>query len=92
MLFPKNITALCCLVLCTIIFASCETDRNEVMAIGKKNILPTETGRDITMMYSDSSELKIRLQAPSMQVYEKDVKERMTILPKGLYVVFYDKH
>ena len=86
----KHITALCCLVLCSFAFISCETNRNEVMAIGKKNILPTETGKDITMMYSDSSTLKIRLQAPVMQVFEKDVKEKITLLPKGLVVVFYD--
>lgn len=86
----KTIIALCCGVLSGIIFMSCETNRNEVMAIGKKNILPSETGRDITLMYSDSSQLKIRLQAPSMQVFDRDVKEKITLLPKGLFVVFYD--
>src|ERR1700752_3498266 len=86
----KNIFALCCVVLCSVWFISCETNRNEVMAIGKKNILPSETGKDITMMYSDSGLLKIRLQAPVMQVFDKDVKEKMTLLPKGLFVVFDD--
>lgn len=90
MRLSKNILALCCVVFCFIGLISCETNRNEVMAFGKKNILPTETGKDITLMYSDSSQLKIRLQAPVMQVFDRDVKERFTLLPKGLFVVFYD--
>jgi len=60
------------------------------MAIGKKVIMPSQTGKDITMLYSDSSVLKIKLTAPQMLMYEKDVKEKMTVLPKGVYVVFYD--
>lgn len=69
---------------------SCETNRDEVMAIGKKLILPSQTGKDITMLYSDSAVLKIKLQAGEMQIYEKDVKEKITILPKGLFLTFYD--
>lgn len=77
------------IVLC--LTTSCHTDRNEVMAIGKKNIMPSQTGKNITMLYSDSTILRIKLQAPQMLTYEKDVKEPMTILPKGLFVVFYDE-
>lgn len=75
---------------CILVLGSCETKREDVMAIGKKNIMPAQTGKDITMLYSDSSKLKIRLQAPQMQIYDKDVKEKITILPKGVNVVFYD--
>lgn len=70
--------------------SSCETNREDVMAIGKKTIMPSQTGKDITMLYSDSSKLKIRLQAPQMQIYDKEIKEKVTILPKGVNVVFYD--
>lgn len=91
MSFFKNIIPFGCLLCGSVVFISCETNRNEVMAIGNKLILPSQTGKDITMMYSDSSMLKIRLQAPLMQVFDKDVKEKMTLLPKGLLVVFYDE-
>ena len=74
----------------SLLFISCETNRNEVMAIGKKNIMPSQTGKDITLLYSDSTVLKIKLQAPQMQMYDKNVKQRVTIMPKGLYVIFYD--
>lgn len=87
----KSIYKLWLVLICSFVFISCETNREEVMAIGKKTVMPSETGKDITLMYSDSSVLKIRLQAPQMLVYDKDVKEKVTILPKGLIVVFYDE-
>jgi len=73
-----------------VLICSCETDRDEVMAIGKKLIMPSQTGKDITMLYSDSAVLKVKLQAPEMQIFEKDVKEKITILPKGFFIIFYD--
>ena len=45
-----------------LLFVSCETDRNEIMALGKKNVMPDLTGKDVTMLYSDSTILKIKLQ------------------------------
>lgn len=75
----------------TLFFVSCETDRNEIMALGKKNVMPDLTGKGVTMLYSDSTVLKIKLQTPQMQKYVKDVKEPVTIMPKGLFVIFYDE-
>ncbi len=73
-----------------ICLSSCKTDRDEVWAIGRKIIMPSQTGKGITMLYSDSAEIKIRLEAEEMQIFEKDVKEKITILPKGLFVTFFD--
>lgn len=70
---------------------SCQTNRNEVLAIGKKKITPSQTGKNISMLYSDSTILKIKLQAPQMLMYDKGVKEPMTILPKGVFTIFYDE-
>ena len=42
------------------------------------------------MLYSDSTILKIKLLTPQMLKYEKGVKEPLTIMPKGLFVIFYD--
>lgn len=42
------------------------------------------------MLYSDSTLLKIKLKAPVMNKYDKGVKEPVTVLPKGVDVVFYD--
>lgn len=76
------------MIICAV--TSCQTNRNDVLAIGKKAIVPSQTGKNITMLYSDSTYLKIKLEAPEMLMYNKNVKEPMTILPKGLYVIFYD--
>ncbi|MBK6986187.1 MAG: hypothetical protein IPH32_16280 [Bacteroidetes bacterium] len=60
------------MVACFIItLTSCQTDRNEIMALGKKVVMPALTGKDVTMLYSDSTVLKIKLLTPHMQKYEK---------------------
>ncbi len=71
--------------------SSCETNRDEVMAIGKKTVMPSRIGKDITMLYTDSAALKIRLEAPQMLTYDKGLKEPMTIMPKGFFVVFFNE-
>jgi LPS export ABC transporter protein LptC len=86
----KNKALLFILMAFAFFISSCETNRDEIMAIGKKVVMPSLTGKDVTMLYSDSTVLKIKLQTPQMQKYEKDVKEPITIMPKGLFVIFYD--
>ena len=90
MLSLKNTGFLFLLMGFNFAFTSCETNRDEIMALGKKVVMPSLTGKGVTMLYSDSTILKIKLQTPQMQKYEKDVKEPITIMPKGLFVIFYD--
>lgn len=86
----KNKGLVIILMVCSFSFFSCETNRDEIMALGKKTVMPALTGKGITMLYSDSTVLKMKLQTPQMQQYEKDVKEPVTIMPQGLFVIFYD--
>ena len=86
----KNRAFLFLLMLLCFVIISCQTDRNEIMALGKKVVMPSLTGKEVTMLYSDSTVLKIKLITPQMQKYEKDVKEPVTIMPKGVFVIFYD--
>ncbi|MES2565309.1 MAG: LPS export ABC transporter periplasmic protein LptC [Bacteroidota bacterium] len=88
----KNISLLFLLMIVGVVVSSCETDRNEIMSIGNKTVMPELTGKGVTMLYSDSTVLKIKLQTPQMQKYVKGVKEPITIMPKGLFVIFYDEH
>lgn len=69
---------------------ACQTDRNEVLALSKKTIMPSQTGKNITLLYSDSTLLKIKLTAPQMVMYDKHVKRPVSIMPKGFYVIFYN--
>ena len=79
------------LVVIALFFSSCENKRKDIMAITAKPIVPSQSGKGITMLWSDSTELKIKLKAPAMTKFDKGVKEPMTILPKGVDVVFYDE-
>jgi len=90
MLSLKNRSLLFLLVVLVIFVSSCQTNRDEVMALGKKTIMPDITGKDVTLLYSDSTILKIKLKTPQMQKYDKGAKEPVTIMPKGLFVIFYD--
>ena len=87
----KNSISLFIIMALSFSFSSCQTDRNEIMALDKKVVMPALTGKGVTMLYSDSTVLKIKLLTPQMQKYEKDVKEPVTIMPKGLFVTFYDE-
>ena len=89
--FSRHINSIILIAFISIILWSCQTDRNEVLALGKKTIVPSQTGKDITMLYSDSTILKIKLQAPQMQIFDKGVKEKMTVLPKGVFIIFYNE-
>jgi len=71
-------------------FIRCQNNRDEIMAIGKKTVMPSLVGYGLTMLYSDSSILKMKLETPEIQKFEKDIKEPVTIMPRGLFVTFYD--
>lgn len=87
---PRNLL-LVCSALVVITHSSCENKRNDIMKIAAKPIVPSQSGKGITMLWSDSTQLKIKLKAPVMTKFDKGVKEPMTILPKGVDVVFYDE-
>ncbi len=53
MLSLKNRSLLFLLVVLFIFVSSCQTNRDEVMALGKKTIMPDITGKDVTLLYSD---------------------------------------
>ena len=54
MLSLKNRSLLFLLMVVWFVITSCQTDRNEIMALGKKVVMPALTGKDVTMLYSDS--------------------------------------
>jgi LPS export ABC transporter protein LptC len=88
---PKSIATCCLIVVYSMILFSCGNKRQDIMALVPKAVYPAQSGKGITMLWSDSTVLKIKLKAPVMTKYEKGVKEPVTILPKGVDVVFYDE-
>lgn len=80
------------LALLWLLLPACENKRKDIMALSAKEVRPSQSGRGITMLYSDSTLLKIKLKAPVMTKFDKGVKEPITVLPKGVDVVFYDNN
>ena len=62
----------------------------EVMILPKKELRPSQIGDSVTLLYSDSSQLKVVLKANRMLIFNKNVSEPYTLLPKGLFVTFFD--
>ena len=70
---------------------SCTNDLKDVMALPRNELSPSQIGDSVTMLYVDSTQLKIMVKANRMLVFNKNVKEPLTILPKGVFVTFFDK-
>ena len=71
---------------------SCTNDLKDVMALPSNKKSPSEVGDSVTMLYTDSAHLKIMLKANRMLVFNKNVKEPITILPKGVFMTFFDEN
>ena len=75
-----------------LILTACTNDLKDVMALPRNELSPSQVGDSVTMLYTDSSQLKIMVKANRMLVFDKSVKEPLTILPKGVFVTFFDEH
>jgi LPS export ABC transporter protein LptC len=70
--------------------SSCENDIEKVSLVTGKEKLPVETSTDLEILYSDSSRVKVKVNAPMLTRFggEKPVTE----LAKGVKVEFYDEN
>lgn len=60
------------------------------MALPNNKKSPSQVGDSITLLFTDSAQLKIVLKANRMLIFTKNVTEPFTILPKGVFVTFFD--
>lgn len=79
-------------LLMAIAFTSCTNDLRDVMALPKNELSPSQVGDSVTMLYVDSAQLKVMVKANRMLVFDRRVKEPVTILPKGVFVTFFDEN
>jgi LPS export ABC transporter protein LptC len=70
---------------------SCTNDLKDVMALPRNKLSPSQIGDSVTMLYTDSAQLKIMLKANRMLMFNKNVSEPFTVLPKGVFVTFFDE-
>ncbi len=81
-----------CLILITLVFSlSCTNDLKDVQALPKNKLSASQTGDSVTLIYTDSTKIKIILKANRMLLFNKNVKEPFTVLPKGFYVTIFDE-
>ncbi|PBQ32702.1 LPS export ABC transporter periplasmic protein LptC [Sphingobacteriaceae bacterium] len=73
------------------IFSSCSNDLKDVMALPRNELSPSTIGDSVTMLYSDTAQLKIMLTANRMLFFDKNVSEPFKVMPKGFFVTFFDK-
>lgn len=80
-----------CLLTVLTLLPSCENKRSDIMAIKMPKVVPSQQGREVMMLYSDSAKLKVTLKAKRMLVFEKNVSEPFTVMPEGVFVSFYNE-
>lgn len=71
------------------IFFSCTNDLEVIKSLTFGENQPTQTGKDITSIYTEGGKLKVKMTTPEMQRFENS-EELKTIFPKGLEIAFYD--
>ncbi len=82
---------LCIIISVFCICQACTNDLKDVMALPSNKMTPSQVGDSVTMLYTDSASLKIVLTASRMLLFNKNVSEPFTVLPKGFFITFFDE-
>jgi LPS export ABC transporter protein LptC len=61
------------------------------MALPSNKLSPSQVGDSVTMLYTDSAQLKIVLTANRLLLFNKNVSEPFTVLPKGFFITFFNE-
>ena len=88
-LFP--ITGTFFLVFIISIFTSCKNDIEKINTFAPARDLPTVSGVNTEIIYTDSARLKLRMEAPELHKYEQ-VEEPYVEFPRGIEVYFYNEN
>lgn len=78
------------LILLSLIIAACGNNTEEVKRITDDKIIPIETGKDVTINYTDSGYTKAKVTATLLERYATEDKN-YTEMRKGVHVTFYNK-
>jgi LPS export ABC transporter protein LptC len=74
-----------------LIFLSCQNNTKEIEQVTKKDaIFPTDHGKQVEILYTDSGFVRWRLTSPVMNHYTYNIKERYLEMPEGLYLEFFN--
>jgi LPS export ABC transporter protein LptC len=86
----KKLNAVTALIIIALGVFSCEKKSVEIQKIDILT-LPSQVGKDIRTVYTDSGKLQLVLTAPLMESFEK-VENPFTEFKSGINVLFHDGH
>ena len=72
-----------------LLFVSCENDLDKVKLYGKSEKSPSESAKNIKILYSDSARVQVELTAPVLDRYESE--NPYIEMPNGLHAIFYNE-
>ena len=75
-------------ILLLIGISSCENDIEKVNLITSFKKIPSESGKNVLIIYSDSARIKMKLNTPQLDHY--DGENAYVEFPKGVNVFFYN--
>jgi len=78
------------LVLYACIFSGCENDIEKVTLVTEKKVLPVESSDKLTILYSDSARVKVKITTPKLTRFATE--DPITELPQGMLVEFFDEN
>ena len=71
---------------------TCTNDIEHIKDLTNELDLPSQSGRNIEMQYTDSCRLKLIFKAPEMERFEHRNEDPYYEFPKGIEVLVYDKN
>ncbi len=71
------------------ILCSCENDVAEIASLTNKKNEPISKGKNVEFIYSEKSNVKIKITAPLMEEYGEEENKYME-MTEGIKVLFYD--
>jgi Protein of unknown function (DUF1239). len=70
---------------------SCSNDLEVVKSLNVDENQPTQTGKNITTLYSENGKFKVKMISPVLQRFE-NAEDPKTIFPQGLEIYFFDQN
>jgi len=77
-------------ILVVALFFSCENDLQEIKSVTEFSDEPTQTAKEIEILYSDSGYVQVRLKAPLLYYFEKE-EDPYFEFPSGIEMYFLNK-
>lgn len=72
------------------ILCSCENDVKKVASLTNNKKVPNSKGKNVSLIYSEKSDVKIKVTAPVMEEYGLDEKDKYIEMEEGIKVQFFD--